>query len=284
MEEARRRNAGLNLNGLLKHRSVTVERLEKFIQSGQFEDVNLRSFLWKHKSTSAVTLQSKAIPDLRRVSFTEGTSGAFVPTKIGESFGPSWATHWFKLQCTIPNEWKGEEVILNFDPDCEGMVWSTTGVPLQGLTGTTGTERHIDFRLTKSAKGGEIIDLFIEIACNGLFGNGNGIEAPDANKSFKLKTAELAVPNNQAFQLLWDFEVLIGMVKELSTETQINADALYVANQAVNVLRRNDVTSVSHARAITQEFFCHTKEGGICFTSDNCNRQLSHRHCLALAL
>ena len=29
----------------------------------------------------------------------------------------------------------GHQVILQWDMGCEGMVWSTDGIPLQGLTG-----------------------------------------------------------------------------------------------------------------------------------------------------
>jgi len=36
------------------------------------------------------------------------------------------------------------------------MVWSTSGIPLQGLTGDKGWNHHIDFPLTKKFKKGEV--------------------------------------------------------------------------------------------------------------------------------
>jgi alpha-mannosidase len=36
------------------------------------------------------------------------------------------------------------------------MVWSTQGVPLQGITGGGGGDRHVDVPLTKHAQGGEV--------------------------------------------------------------------------------------------------------------------------------
>jgi hypothetical protein len=33
-----------------------------------------------------------------------------------------------------------------------------------------------DYHLTKSAKGGEIFTFYIELACNGLFGNGGNVK------------------------------------------------------------------------------------------------------------
>jgi alpha-mannosidase len=64
-----------------------------------------------------------------------------------------------KVSITIPNEFAGEEVIFNFDPDSEGMIWTLDGTPLQGLTGGNGGDRHVDYRLTKKAQGGEVWGL-----------------------------------------------------------------------------------------------------------------------------
>lgn len=50
-------------------------------------------------------------------------------------FGPSWSTHWFRVTINIARELDGEQVVLQWDMGCEGMVWSTNGKPLQGLTG-----------------------------------------------------------------------------------------------------------------------------------------------------
>lgn len=45
------------------------------------------------------------------------------------------STHWFKLNLSIPVEWVGEQVDLIWDSGSEAMVWSTDGIPRQGLTG-----------------------------------------------------------------------------------------------------------------------------------------------------
>lgn len=40
--------------------------------------------------------------------------GEYVPAKVGDSFGPSWSTHWFKVSIDVPTgpEWVGKEVVL----------------------------------------------------------------------------------------------------------------------------------------------------------------------------
>lgn len=68
--------------------------------------------------------------------FQDAVAQEFQDFKLGQkNFGPSWSTHWFHLTITIPEELDGEEVVLQWDMGCEGMVWNTGGAPLQGLTG-----------------------------------------------------------------------------------------------------------------------------------------------------
>lgn len=53
-------------------------------------------------------------------------------------------------------------------------------------------------------------------ACNGMFGNpapGGFLNAPVADLTFKLAAAELAVLNVAAWNLYWDFDVILGMAK-----------------------------------------------------------------------
>jgi hypothetical protein len=48
----------------------------------------------------------------------------FQPAKIGDSFGPTWATWWFHIKCRIPASWSGQTVWFRWDADCEGLIWS----------------------------------------------------------------------------------------------------------------------------------------------------------------
>lgn len=55
----------------------------------------------------------------------------------------------------------------------------------------------------------------MEVACNGLFGAGQGsmIAAPDPNRKFSVQKAELVVFNRDVRELLTDFELLTDIVK-----------------------------------------------------------------------
>ncbi|KAI8908000.1 glycosyl hydrolases family 38 N-terminal domain-containing protein [Gorgonomyces haynaldii] len=238
-----------------KHTRVTIERIEKYLQSGQFSDVNLYSFLYD-QVVDCVSLSLYSVPGLDRISFQDAIKGSFKPTQVGVSVGPTWSTHWFKLKISVPSQTRGKCVLM-FDSNSEGMVWSSEGVPLQGLTGGGGGNRHVDFLLTQDAQGGEQYELYVEVAANGLFGAGAGgdIHPPDTNRYFKLETCHVYVVNDLAHSLYWDFEVLLGMAKELPVQQQTNADALFTANAMVNAIRHGDKSSLLKAKEISNAFF-----------------------------
>jgi alpha-mannosidase len=106
-----------------------------------------------------VKLSVYDVPNLERPTFKEATSHEFRPTRVGESFGPSWSTHWFKVQITVPEDLRDKEHLeLHWDANNEGMVWTEDGNPLQGLTG--GGER-IEWILPKKFRDGKKHIIYI---------------------------------------------------------------------------------------------------------------------------
>ena len=57
--------------------------------------------------------------------------------------------------------------------------------------------------------------VYIEMACNSVFGAGeNGvINPPKLDRTFRLEQVELIIQDEDVFQLICDFEVLIGLAK-----------------------------------------------------------------------
>jgi alpha-mannosidase len=103
--------------------------------------------------------------------------------KFLSDLNEGWSTYWMKICIDVPVEWTGLPVTLLVDPSAEALIWSSNGTPLQGITGGNGDDRHIDYPLIDTCVGGERIDLYIEVACNGLFGCGDFlIGAPDKNR------------------------------------------------------------------------------------------------------
>lgn len=182
--------------------------------------------------------------------------GPFSKTEVGKNFGPTWATVWFKVRIEVPSTWKNEVVQFRWDSDSEAMVWSTDGKPLQGLTGGNGWDRRHEFQLTDKSKGGEAFELYVEMACNGMFGAGNNglINPPVPDRRFTLKTADIVVPNLKAVELLYDFDIISNMARELPADSQAGSEALVTANAIVNAFHPKNVATWDAALAIAKNF------------------------------
>ena len=94
-----------------------------------------------------------------------------------------------------------DEYIVEFDPGCEAMIFSTDGVPLQGkvlaadndaasshyclgITGGFDGNRRVEHIVPREAVLRGTYEVVIESSCNGMFGvpmNGNLIEPPDVS-------------------------------------------------------------------------------------------------------
>lgn len=116
------------------------DRLRQFTDNGQYREQGLLAKLYDGRLSGDdhIKLSVWDAPDLTRPTFKEATKkeNVYRKTQVGESFGPSWSTHWFKVQFKLPYEWTYKsQVELHWDANNEGLVWTDDGRPLQGLTG-----------------------------------------------------------------------------------------------------------------------------------------------------
>jgi alpha-mannosidase len=89
--------------------------------------------------------------------FNDAISQSFCPAKVGDSFGPGWSTYWIKINVKVPTNWINEQVVLILDPSCEALIWSENGEPLQGILGSEGWDRRVEFIITEKSRGGEVL-------------------------------------------------------------------------------------------------------------------------------
>jgi len=193
-------------------------------------------------------------PDLTRPTFKEATKHKFEETRVGESFGPSWSTHWFKIQLTVPSELRKKELLeFHWDANNEGMVWTEDGNPLQGLTG--GGERT-EWVLPESFRDGKEHMFYIEMACNGMFGNadGDGIQPPNPNKYYQLNKANIVAVNSEARQLWIDIWVIGDAAREFPADSWEQHKAMKVANDIINAFELGNQDSIIKGRKIAQEY------------------------------
>uniref|UniRef100_A0A8C6F6Y5 Alpha-mannosidase 2C1 n=1 Tax=Monodon monoceros TaxID=40151 RepID=A0A8C6F6Y5_MONMO len=194
----------------LKHWRTTLERVEKFVSPLYFTDCNLRGRLFGD-SCPVAELSSFLTPE--RLPYQEAVQQDFRPAQVGDSFGPTWWTCWFRVELTIPEAWVGQEVHLRWESDGEGLVWRD-GEPVQGLT-KEGEKTSYVLTDKLGEEDPRSLTLYVEVACNGLLGAGKGtmIAAPDPEKMFQVSRAELAVFHRDVHKLLVDLELLLGMAK-----------------------------------------------------------------------
>ena len=234
-----------------KHPEITRQRLK------QFAGVDgLRGLIYSQRAPVSLTVY--AAPD--RIPYAGAVRGTYRPTQVGEVFGPPWSTHWFRVELTIPPDWVGQEVHFLWDSSSEATIW-LDGEPRQGFTGS---ERAYGsrpeplrpaYRLTRSAAGGEHLTLYVEMACNRLFG-------VDQRARYVLEQAELGVFDRAAWDLFWDFQVIADMAQELPENTPRAGQALQAGNRMVNAIRLEDCNTWTAARQIAHEFLsAHNGDG-----------------------
>ncbi|KAJ2828124.1 Glycoside hydrolase, 38 vacuolar alpha mannosidase [Coemansia erecta] len=244
---------------LQKHPAITRSRVSNFVSDNQWKDVNIQAVLYDLKVSGEphVQLEVWSAPGQERPTFKHAVRQEFRPAKVGQMFGPSWTTHWFRVHVKIPKQFAGKAVQFLFDSSSEAMVWSADGEPIMGLTGGNGGERHVDYVLTACASADEPERMFyVEVACNGLFGNGDYHQHPqDRAIYYRLSSAELAAPNAEAWALYHDMEVIVDMAKGLPQDSPRAWQALTAANDIVNTFEHADPATVGRARSIADTFF-----------------------------
>ncbi|KAF2836234.1 glycoside hydrolase family 38 protein [Patellaria atrata CBS 101060] len=208
-----------------------LDRIKQFISGGQYAQHNLPGKLYEGRASGgeSVKLSVYSPPNLERPNFKEATSHDFKPTKVGEVFGPSWSTHWFRIQLRVPSDLKDKEHLeFHWDANNEGLIWTEDGVPVHGLTG--GGER-VEYILPKEWYDGEEHVFYIEMACNKMFGNapgGDSIQPPNPNLYYRLGTADIVAVNLEARALHIDFWMIGDGAREFPGNSWESHEALQV--------------------------------------------------------
>jgi alpha-mannosidase len=273
------------------HRDISLGRLDSHLSpESHFSPDALSSRLWLVKSP-CTTIESYSVPKgSPNPTFDQAMHFPFSPASIGQSFGPSWTTHWFRLTLVIPPEWKTNldyPLMLEWDSGSEAMVWSQAGEPLQGLT-----DHRNEFELSPPSQWSpdQSFTIYIEMAANGMFGTTDGIKPPDDNRYFILRTCGLGLPNLPLRDLYFDLITLQDIAKTLPPDnggwisrpydlsrsllvlhlplspssilsfTAAGMDALYIANKAINTLDLSDPSSWPLAKSVTRSYLGQAEE------------------------
>ena len=208
--------------------------------------------------------EMRVSPPVGRISRQEAQALAYRPVQLGEQFDPRWTTFWFQIKATVPAEWRGERVDLLWASHSEATLW-VDGQPRQGLNYEPASgDKSVrpDALLLDRAAGGETLEFAIEMACNKVFGYGQGWEtAPFQHVSeFVLDRCDLARFDAGAWELYHDLLVLQTLEAE-SVGTPPDLDPAWSGtllrelNRVANTLDPDDRATWPAAREIARALY-----------------------------
>ncbi|MEV0977253.1 glycoside hydrolase family 38 C-terminal domain-containing protein [Streptomyces sp. NPDC049915] len=196
------------------------------------------------------------------VPVAEGLAATPEPIAVGARWGAPWGTSWFRVTGTVPEAWAGKTVEalldLGFDENmpgfqCEGLVYRSDGTPVKGLN-----PRNQWVRVGAPVEGGEEVRLHIEAASNPVILDYHPFvptplgdkETAGSEPQYTLTRMDLAVFDEDVWQLVLDLEVLGELMAELPVDAQRRWDVLRAVERCLDAVDLQDVNgTAARARA-----------------------------------
>lgn len=239
--------------------NLFLDRLRQFVDEGRYREFNLPRFYdleRKDSNTDAIDIVYWKVPDkdgkTARPLFKDIDFDAieWKGVRKGDVYGPSWKTFWFKIEWTIPELWLSKKQKIHFEWDCsnEGLIYDSKGLPLQAFTGGD----RVVFNLPEKFKVKGKQHFYLEIACNGMFGNGSDGYV-DPNRYFRLNRCDLVLPDEDALKLSIDFWIIGDAARELGGGPQ-KYQAATIATAIMDTFDPNDRKSLKKCRELAKKF------------------------------
>ena len=193
---------------------------------------------------------------------TEAVRRPFTPFKVGDAWGGTWDTTWFRFRGSIPSSWLGAEVValIHLGGDqmvgftAEGQIWDTGLRPVQD----SHHQQH-EFVLTpEMLTGGRAGRLLRRGGCESdpAVAPGRLAHAPPCHHGgaplYTLETAELAVVDRSVEGLFLDMRILMELAAFDSDRSEQIMPAL---DKARSVIDPDNVSAwVAPAREVLAPF------------------------------
>ena len=201
-------------------------------------------------------------PGLALPGPTQRSDVAYRPVDIGEWWGPAWGTSWFHLTGTVPADVVGRRVELVVDLgwdghspgfQAEGLLYRPDGSVVKALN-----PQNCWAPVAEVAAGDEVIDLYVEAAANPQVLGPDGFrptplgERDTAGESplYRLSRADICVHETEVWELVNDFDVLGGLMHELSESDPRRWDIVRAVERSLDRIDLDTVeTTATAARA-----------------------------------
>ncbi|MFG2171592.1 alpha-mannosidase [Streptomyces niveus] len=171
----------------------------------------------------------------------------YAPFVVGEMWGGGpWSTSWFRFTAEVPERWAGRRVEAVIDLGggrAEGLVHDEHGTPLQGLY-----PHDQAVTVAAQARGGEPVRLLVEAAANPVIDAATGAGAHFGDPVtagdeplHQLLRADLAVRDENIWQLIQDIDVLHSLMRALPAELPRRHKILRALDRAVDAVDPRDI-------------------------------------------
>ncbi len=241
-----------------RDRSITERRI------GMARHRWINPSIWSHRVPFEVTCWEVPTDAEGRpgepVDVAEALAADYRPTAAGEPWGPPWGTTWFRLRATVPPEMEGRpvEAIVDLGFDwtgpgfqAEGMVWREgedgRWIPERGIH-----PRNHRFRLTDSARPGQVVELLVEAASNpslisGLPDRNHDVLTASRAPRYLLGELAIGVIELEAYGLYHDVNTLMGLDQRLPAEDPRRSEILAAVDRCIDRLDPTDVPGTAAA-------------------------------------
>ncbi|MFD4568597.1 alpha-mannosidase [Streptomyces sp. NPDC058467] len=175
----------------------------------------------------------------------------------GTLWGKPWSTSWFRIEGRVPEEWAGRRVEVVVDPgftgdgpgfQAEGLLFDAAGVPLKGIH-----PRNRHLTVGAPARGGEAVHLLLEAAANPAVLHGfeptslGDVLTAGDGPVYRFAAADLAVLDEDVWQLVLDVEVLSELMHELPADRSRRHEILRALENMLDALDLHDVSGTAVA-------------------------------------
>ncbi|MEU6979190.1 glycoside hydrolase family 38 C-terminal domain-containing protein [Streptomyces sp. NPDC046371] len=223
-----------------------------------------------HARTAPLQVRIWDVPG-EPVPVAEGLAAPYRPVAVGHRWGPAWTTSWFEVSGRVPAEWAGRrvEAVVDLGFDVTGAGFSTEGLVHRpdGTVIKALNPRNSWIPVGDPVTGGETFTCYVEAAANPTVPfPGEGRHAPtlagdrpvwltagDEGRGagedplYRLRRADLAVFDQDVWELTQDLDVLGQLMHELPEGSERRWQILYAVERALDAVDLQDIAGTAPA-------------------------------------
>lgn len=235
--------------------SLTVGRVKRVLEE------RIRPAI--HSASVPLGVEIHELPG-EPIAPAEGLALDFEPGAVGAPWGPAWGTTWFKLTGRVPAEWVGRRVEalidLGFDVNmtgfqCEALAYRRGATDSDPIPVKSINPRNQWVPIAEAAAGDEPVELYLEAASNPVLldyhpflpTREGDILTSSKEPLYRTRRMDLAVFEEEVFDLSLDLEVLFELQAELPATSPRRMRILQAMDDALDVLDLQRIVATAPA-------------------------------------